>query len=170
MRTLVIYLTFVLGAVAAFAQAQQPPSPEMQKLEAERLKAAAETTTGEACTEVCLDAAKKLTELSNQNFTDGQVDAAQANMRDAGKYAEKAGQESIKSRKRQKQTEINLRRLTKRMKDIVQTLNFEDRPPIEKIISGVETVRSELLSNMFGNPKKTFDQPDKKDEKKKEQQ
>jgi hypothetical protein len=134
----------------------------MLKADADHAKAVAETTTGEPCTEVCLDAAKKLAELSNQNFTDGHVEPAQAAMADAGKYAEKAGRASIDTRKRQKQTEIGLRRLTKRMKDIVQTLNFEDRPPVEQIIKSVEAVRSDLLLNMFGNPKKTFEQPDDK--------
>lgn len=150
-----------------FAQAKTAPALEAQQLEAERLKASAEASTGEACTEVCLDAARKLTELSNQNFIDGHIDVAQATMRDAGKYAEKAGRESISSRKRQKKTEIGLRRLAKRMQDIERTLNFEDRPPVKQVINSVQSVRSDLLSSMFGNPKKTFDQLD---EKKKEKQ
>ena len=150
-----------------FAQAKPAPSPDAQQLEADRLKASAEASTGEACTEVCLGAAQKLTELSNQNFTDGHVEVAQAYMRDAGKYAEKAGRESISSRKRQKKTEIGLRKLTKRMKDIEKTLNFEDRPPVEQIVKSIEAVRADLLSSIFGNPKKTFEQLD---EKKKEKQ
>lgn len=150
-----------------FAQAPTAPTPDAQQLEAERLRASAEASTGEACTEVCLDAARKLAELANQNFVDGHVDVAQAYMQDAGKYAEKAGRESIRTRKRQKKTEIGLRRLTKRMQDIEQTLNFEDRPPVKQVMNSVESVRSDLLSSMFGNPKKTFEQPD---EKKKEKQ
>src|SRR5512147_2970178 len=127
-------LVLLFMPLLSFGQAQTTVTPEMLKADAERAKASAEASSGEPCTEVCLDAARKLTELSNRNFEDGFVDAAQANMLDAGKYAEKAGKASIDTHKRQKQTEIGLRRLTKRMKDIVQTLNFEDRPPVEQII------------------------------------
>jgi len=163
MRRGLVQLAIVLLPAVLFAQAQHPVvTPEALKADADRAKATAEATNGEACAEVCLDAARKLTELSNQNFTDGQVEPAQAAMKDAGKYAEKAGHAAIDTHKHQKQTEIGLRRLTKRMKDIVQTLNFEDRPPVEQIIKSIEAVRSDLLLNMFGNPKKTFEQPDEK--------
>lgn len=168
MRRALLHLAIVMLPALLLAQTQRPVvSPEALKADAEHAKAAAEVTNGEPCTEICLDAAKKLAELSNQNFTGGQIEPAQAAMQDAGKYAEKAGRASIDTHKRQKQTEIALRHLTKRMKDIVQTLNFEDRPPVEQIIKSIEAVRSDLLLNMFGNPKKTFDQPD---EKKKEKQ
>jgi hypothetical protein len=167
MRTLVVYFAFSFAAVSVFAQAKAAPNLETQQLEADRLKASAEASRGEACTEICLEAAQKLAELSNQNFIDGHIDAAQANMRDAGKYAVKAGREAIASHKRQKKTEIGLRRLATRMKNIEQTLNFEDRPPVKLVINSVESVRSDLLSSMFGNPKKSFEQLD---EKKKEKQ
>ncbi len=160
MRKCIVQLVMVLAAVLALAQAKV--TPEMLKADAERSRVAADATNGEACAEVCLDAAKKLTELSNQNFVDGQVEAAQANMKDAGRLAEKAGRASLETHKRQKQTEIGMRRLTKRMKDVVQTLNFEDRPAVEEVIKGIEAVRSDLLLSMFGNPKKSFDEPDPK--------
>ncbi len=168
MRIPALQLAFVLLPIMVCAQAQTAPAtPAPPQSDADRARATAEATNGEACAEVCLDSAKKLAELSNQDFTNGNVEAAQQEMKDAGKYAEKAGRASIDSHKHQKQTEIGLRRLTKRMKDIVQTLNFEDRPPVEQIIKSVEAVRSDVLLNMFGNPKKTFDQSeDKKKEKK----
>lgn len=159
MRRFALQLATVLVPALLWAQ-QKPVTPEALAAEANQAKATAETTNGEACTEVCLDAARKLTELSNQDFTDGKIDAAQANMKDAGKYAEKAGRASITTHKHQKRTEIGLRRLTKRMQDIVHTLNFEDRPPVEQVIKSIDTVRTDLLLSMFGNPKKTFDQPE----------
>lgn len=163
MRIKLHILVLLVVPILAMAEVQKPAAtPEMLKANAERARAAAETSTGEACTEICMDAARKLTEVSNQHFEDGQVEAAQAYMKDAGKYAEKAGRASLESHKRQKQTEIGMRRLTKRMKDIVQTLNFEDRPPVEQVIMSIEKVRSELLLKMFGNPKKVFDEPDSK--------
>lgn len=166
MRRAWISFVLITGAICS-AEAQKVATPEALQAQVDRLKASADAATGQVCAEVCLEAANQLTELSNQNFIDGHVAPAQANMRDAGKYAEKAARESMQSRKRQKKTEIGLRRLTKRMKDIVQTLNFEDRAPVQQVIRSVEKARIDLLSSMFGNPPKTFEQLDGKNKEKK---
>lgn len=143
--------------LAAHALGQEPaaaPELQMHKGEAERLRAAADATGGERCTELCVDAARQLAELSNDYFTIGYVELAQAAMKDAGRLAEKAGSSSVASKKRRKQTEIALRKLEKRISDIAQTLNFEDRPPVEEIVKRIDKVRSDILMSMFDMPKK----------------
>jgi hypothetical protein len=164
MRRALILLVMIPVAVAALTD-RKPLTTEALQAEVARLKADADTATGEHCAEVCLQAAEQLAELSNRNFTDGQIADAQANMADAGKYAEKAARESMRSRKRQKKTEIGLRRLAARMKDIMRTLNFDDRFPVRQAMNAVEKARTDLLASMFGNPKKSFEQPDNKKEK-----
>jgi hypothetical protein len=164
MRRKLPLLILTLVAVTALAE-KKPPTTEALQAEAQRLKIAADAATGERCAEVCLQAAVQLTELSNRNFTEGHVAAAHANMADAGRYAIKAAYESMESHKRQKKTEIGLRKLTARMKDIMQTLDFDDRPPIRQVMNSIEKARTDLLSSMFGNPKKSFEQPESKKEK-----
>jgi hypothetical protein len=142
--------------LASASLAQDPSAPELQahKAEAERLRAAADASNGERCTELCVDAARQLAELSNDYFTTGDVQDAHTAMKDAGRLALKAGDSSVTSKKRRKQTEISLRKLEKRISDIAQTLNFEDRPPIQEIVKSIDKVRSDILMSMFDMPKK----------------
>jgi hypothetical protein len=147
------------------SMAQDPvTAPELQahKAEAERLRTAADAINGERCTELCLDAAKQLAELSNDYFTVGNVQEGHAAMRDSGRLAQKAGDSSVTSKKRRKQTEIGLRKLEKRIADIAQTLNFEDRPAVQDIVKHIDKVRSDILMSMFDMPKKELG-PEKKE-------
>jgi hypothetical protein len=154
--------------LASLSLGQDPaPPPELQahKAEADRLKAAADATSAERCTEVCVDAARQLAELSNDYFTAGNVEDAHAAMKEAGRLAERAGDSSVTSKKRRKQTEIALRKLEKRISDIGQTLNFEDRPPVQEIVKHIDKVRSDILMSMFDMPKKELgpEKPEKKE-------
>jgi predicted MarR family transcription regulator len=76
--------------------------------------------------------------------------------------AQKAGDSSVTSKKRRKQTEIGLRKLEKRIADIAQTLNFEDRPAVQDIVKHIDKVRSDILMSMFDMPKKELG-PEKKE-------
>src|SRR6476660_2899547 len=101
-------ISAILGALllSGYLFAQDPASaPNLQahKAEAEKLKAAADATNGERCTELCVDAARQLAELSNDYFTAGNVEQAHAAMKDAGRLAERAGGSSVTSKKRRKQ-------------------------------------------------------------------
>jgi len=131
-----------------------PDNPPPRKAEADKLKAAADASSPERCTESCLDAARVLAELSNDYFTLGNVDEGHAAMKEAGRLAEKAGDASVSSKKRRKQTEITLRKLEKRISDIEQTLNFEDRPAVHEIVARLDKTRSDILMSMFDMPKK----------------
>ncbi len=165
-RTHLILAMLAAFLSAAFVLAQDPqataPNLQAHKTEADRLKAAADATDGERCTELCVDAARQLAELSNDYFTIGNVKDAHAAMADAGRLAEKAGNASVTSKKRRKQTEIALRKVEKRISDIGQTLNFEDRPPIDAIVKRIDKVRSDILMSMFDMPKKELG-PEKKE-------
>ncbi len=163
-------LSLALMIVCSCAMwAQEPPgsknpSPEIQalKAEADRLRTAADATSGKECTRICVDAARKLVDLSDQYFTAGNVQEAHAAMDDAGRLAEKAGQASIESKKRRKDTEIDLRKLQKRVFDIEQTLNFEDRGSVHQVVNRINKTRSDILMSMFDMPKKELG-PEKKE-------
>jgi len=124
-------------------------SAEPDKPSREQLLARADVAQGEKCAELCIDAAQNLVEYSNELFTNGEVDKAQTAMQDAAKYARKATDGSIQANKRQKKTEIALRKLAKRMRDINQTLAIDDRAEVEKAIANVEKMRTDLLMSLF---------------------
>lgn len=154
---------FVLLFLAMTAVAQAPQAnPDTHKAEAEKLKMAAEAAPEDRCVDLCLDAAKRFVDLSDEYFTAGNVQEAQATMQEAARLAEKAGNASIDKKKKRKQTEIGLRKLEKRISDIEQSLNFEDRPAVHEVGARIGKLRSQILMSMFDMPGKELG-PGKKD-------
>src|SRR4051794_22004142 len=113
------------------------------------LRARADGAQGQYCAEVCLDAAHALLEDANNKYTEGAPDAGLQEMKDAVDYAGKATKGSVQSNKRQKKPEIELRKFSRRMTDIRQTLATDDRPPVDELIKAVEKMRTDLLMSML---------------------
>lgn len=62
---------------------------------------------------------------------------------------EKAAKASLSTRKHMKKTEISLRKISEELGQIIKTIEFESRPPVQTAIERIETVRNELLTAMF---------------------
>ena len=113
------------------------------------LKAKAEAAHGGEQAKLCLDYARRDLEVANDFYTKGDVERAQAEIREVVQYAHKGAEAATSSGKRMKQTEIALRELAKRMHDIGDTLAFEDRTQVRQAVDDLEGVRSDLLAKMF---------------------
>ena len=113
------------------------------------LKSKADLAHGGDQAKYSLEYAHRLLEDSNAQFTKGDVDKGQAEIREIVDYARIGANAASSSGKRQKQTEISLRELGKRMHDIGDTLAFEDRGPVRQAVDEIEQVRSDLLTKMF---------------------
>jgi hypothetical protein len=114
------------------------------------LKARADAAHGGEQAKLCLEYAHRLLEDANALFTNGDVEKAQREVGEVVEYGRNAADAASSSGKHLKQTEIDLRKLAKRMKDIAATLAVEDRPPLEKAVEDLEQIRSDLLARMFG--------------------
>jgi hypothetical protein len=66
-------------------------------------------------------------------------------------YADKAHAAAIQARKRVKHTEIKLRQITGRLRDLKLNVGLDDQPNVQTAIDKVETFRTELLKSMFGS-------------------
>jgi hypothetical protein len=116
----------------------------------EQLKAKADAAHGGEQAKLCLEYARQELEDSNSLFTDGQVDKAQAEIRQVVDYSRKGADAASSSGKQLKETEIKLRKLAERMHDIGQSLAFEDRPPVKQAVDEIEQIRSDLMVKMWG--------------------
>ena len=114
------------------------------------LKARADAAHGGEQAKLCLEYAHRMLEDANTLFTSGDVDKAQGDVVEVVAYGHKAADVASSSGKHLKQTEIDLRKLSKRMHDIAETLAVEDRPPLLKAVDDLEQIRSDLLARMFG--------------------
>lgn len=156
MRTLsLLALLFLFMASAASLEDKKKPV-DLQALKADTDKAVAKAQAANPkdCTKDCLEAARKLVDLGDEYFTAGNVKDAHATMEQAGQLALKASRDSIDTKKRRKDVEIGLRKLQRRLSEIEESLNFDDRAPVHKIVTSISKARSDILMSMFDMPKK----------------
>jgi hypothetical protein len=78
------------------------------------------------------------------------VDDARAAVADVVNFSDKASSAAIQSGKKLKHTEISVRRMASKLRDIKRSLAFEDQPPVQSAIDHLESLRTQLLSKMFG--------------------
>jgi len=110
------------------------------------------------CAKVCFEAAKQLVEASNQLYEGGDVTGGLKLINDAVAYAKRGTEASIESRKNQKNAEITLRKMSKRMHDIGQSLALEDRAPVFAAEKTLNDLRDEMLAALFGTPKTSLEE------------
>ena len=114
------------------------------------LKARADSSTGGEQAKLCLEYAHRQLADADHLFNQGDVEKGQAEIREVVEYAHKAANAASASGKHLKETEIDLRKLEKRMHDIGESLSFDDRDPVRKAVDEIEQIRSQLMIRMWG--------------------
>jgi len=145
---------FKIAALAVLVLLLTTVAPAAEQKSVEALKAEAEKAGGGHQARLYAELAQQLVETADQQFTDGQVEAAQASVQDVLKYAALARDISIKTRGKMKETEIHLRNAERRLDAVRRTLSVDDRPPLEDAGKKLERFRQDLLNAMFADPKK----------------
>jgi DNA repair ATPase RecN len=141
MRNSVILVTLVVAiSTSAFAA----------KDSVEQLKARLARANEGQRIDLCLQIARQQLDNADRLYSDGKVEEARAAVGDVVSYIEQAGDTASKSGKKVKKAEIMVREISKKLKDIKRTLNFDDQAPVQDAIDRLEKVRSELLGSMFG--------------------
>jgi hypothetical protein len=93
--------------------------------------------------------AERQLQAADQLYSAGQSDAARAAVADVVAYSEKAADASAHSASRLKQTEIALRKMAAKLRDIRRSISFEDQKPVEEATNRLEKLRTDLLTRMF---------------------
>jgi len=114
------------------------------------LKARADAAQGGERANLSLEYAHHQLEEANSLYTQGDVDKAEGDVHEVVAYCHQAADAASTSGKRLKQTEIELRKLENRMRDIGRSLSIDDRPPVEAAVQELEQVRAGLLARMWG--------------------
>lgn len=87
---------------------------------------------------------------ANDFYTEGKNTDAESAIGDVVTYAGKAHDAAAQRPKKMKQTEISLRKIAERMRDMKRTLSFEDQAPVQKAADQMESLRTDLQKRMFG--------------------
>ncbi|MGA7687366.1 MAG: hypothetical protein WCC32_15045 [Terriglobales bacterium] len=139
-------LCLVLFALAATCVARDETVAE--------LKARVESARLEDRPELCMRIAQLQERAADKLYNEGHVDEARASIEDVAVYIEKARDFAIQSKSHLKNVEIDARKISTKLGDLMRTLAFEDQAPVEQAIRRIENVRTELLKEMFSGKKK----------------
>lgn len=143
-RTSVVLLLLAV-AVTALARKEET---------VDELKARVDAARPEEQSELCLEIAQRQLAAADDLYTEGKSEAAHAAIDDVVKYTEKARDISVKSGKDLKRTEISVRKMAAKLRDIKRSVSFEDQGPVDTAAQKLEDVRTDLLVRMFGKGKK----------------
>jgi hypothetical protein len=119
----------------------------------QRLAARAEAARPEDQPGLYVEIAERQVKTADELFGAGKDDEALAALKDVVTYSEKAHDAAIAAHSKLKNTEIALRKMAAKLRDIKRTLTFEDQAPVQAAADRLEVLRTDLLSKMFGKGK-----------------
>jgi signal transduction histidine kinase len=98
---------------------------------------------------LCLQIAALQLAEADRAYAAIENEKAQARLVDALAYSEMARDYAIQAHKNEKQTEIAVRGMIRRLTDMLHTLSHEEQTPLRDAIGRLQHVRDDLLKAMF---------------------
>ena len=138
---IIILAVFVANSLVAFAHKEETLAELIARAESSKLEDRPHLYT---------EIARRQIKAADELYAAGKPEEARAAVRDVVEYSDKASDAATHSGKKLKDTEIAVRKMVARLRDIKRTLAFEDQAPIEEAVDHLEQVRTQLLSQMFG--------------------
>jgi len=142
MRLTAILLTLAILAVPTLSAAKDESIPQ--------LITRAESARLEDRPQIYAEIAELQLRNADQLYNQGKADEAEAAIKDVVAYSDKAADAATKSGKKLKNTEIAVRKMAEKLRDIKRSLSFDDQPPVQTAIEHLEALRTDLLNHMFG--------------------
>jgi hypothetical protein len=130
--------------VGVSARALHSGEPTVEELKA-RLSA---TSIGDR-PRLCLQIAQQQLAVADKLYAGAEDEKAQTALADVVAYSELARDYSIQSHKHEKQTEIAVRGMIRRLTEILHSLAHDDQAPVQDAINRLQHVRDDLLAAMF---------------------
>jgi signal transduction histidine kinase len=126
------------------ARATPPAEQTLDELKA-RISSA---STGEK-PRLCLLIAQRQLEEADKAYAAVENERGQASLTDALAYTEMARDYAIQAHKNEKQTEIAVRGMIRKLNDMLHTLSHEEQTPLKNAVGRLQHVRDDLLKAMF---------------------
>jgi hypothetical protein len=146
MRSHILIFAVLLVAGRGFAAEQDPALKQ--------LVTRAESARVEEQPALYIEAARLALKSAERAYASAGFDDAQAAVKDLVTYSDRAHDASIQSGKRLKDTEIAMRKMAQKLRDVARTVAFEEQGPLQAAADHLENLRTDLLSHMFAKGKK----------------
>ncbi len=95
------------------------------------------------------DVAELQLHQADKDYKAGNSYGARAAVQDVATFSSKAVDAALRSGKQLKKTEIKLRKMQEKLRDIKRTVEYDDQAPIQSVIDQLEGLRNHLLEKMF---------------------
>lgn len=142
MRLRIFIVAMLLASsLAAFAHKEETLAELITRAESSKLEDRPHLYT---------EIARRQVKAADELYSAGKPEEARTAVRDVVEYSDKASDAATQSGKKLKDTEIAVRKMVARLRDIKRTVPFEDQAPIQEAVDHLEQVRTQLLSQMFG--------------------
>jgi hypothetical protein len=138
------YAFLLLGLLVVSATAFARAEPTVDEL-----KARVSTANVADKAKLCVQIAEKQLDATDKLYAADDVVKAQTTLTDVVAFSELARDYSIQSRKHEKQVEISVRVMARKLTDILHTLGYNDQKPVQNALNHLQRVRDDLLAAMF---------------------
>jgi chloramphenicol 3-O-phosphotransferase len=145
MRSTTAVLTVLLVLAAGALAREKPLAQLISEANAASLKSQPKLYT---------KIAQRQLKNADRLYRKGQIADAHAAVKDVATYCGKASEAAISSGKDLKRTEIAIRKMADRLRDIKLNLAFNERQSLQDAIDKLESMRTQLLTRMFSKGKK----------------
>jgi hypothetical protein len=99
--------------------------------------------------ELCLRISDRQLDAADKLYQAGESEKAQAALGDVVAFSELARDYAIQSHKHEKQSEISIRKMIRKLTDLKHTVSHEDQAQVQSTLDRLQTVRDDLLAAMF---------------------
>lgn len=145
------YRLRVWGAVALVTvlAARTTHSAPSNDLSVEQLKAKLLSTSVGDRPHLCVQIAQKQLAEADKEYAASDFEKGQAALTDVVAYSELARDYAIQSHKYQKQSEIAVRAMARKLTELMHSLGHDDQAPVQDALNRLQRVRDDLLLAMF---------------------
>jgi hypothetical protein len=100
---------------------------------------------------LCLEISERQLAVADKLYGQGDSDKAQEALGDVASFSELARDYAIQAHKHEKQSEIAVRKMTRKLADLKHAVTREEQKRVEETIGRLDRVRDDLLAAMFAN-------------------
>ena len=116
-----------------------------------QLMAKADAASAGQQADLCMEVAEREVKVAVESFKSNKIDEGRDSLQQIVKYADKGHSAAMQSGKRLKHTEIKLRQVALRLRDLKSDLDVDDQPLAQAAVDKLEDFRTEILKSMFGS-------------------
>jgi hypothetical protein len=131
----------LLGVCSALIGGQEPT--------VEELKARITSANVPDRPMLCIHISERQLDAADRFYIAGDSEKAQAALADVVAFSGQARDYSIQSHKHEKQSEIAIRKMARKLADLKHAVSHEDQEQVQTVVDHLERIRDDLLGAMF---------------------